>query len=332
MKAMIVSQDREINPKIKGTTNKLYEYLKKIGYETLFFIQGEKNKTLFFINLFSFYWKYLKFKPDVIISFHQIAFIPAFLKKIGLIRKAKIIHAWWDAYTECAGTKRSPSLLAFFEYFNIKNSDIVFTNSKLQSEICRNLNIKCEWFQLGVEDYFLDKNIKKIKLPGKNQIKVLYIGEVSKYKRVDQLIHSVIGLECDLIIIGNCPAEFKKNCPPNVYFLEAKPHRDMPSYIKSADIVTIPADQDGSLKMYEYLALGKCIIAFKGRIGYVLTHDENVYLTIDFKKGLEELIKNKKLREKIERGAGRFPTLTLNQAFEKWIEKINLIRRKNGNH
>lgn len=325
MRIMLVSQDRERSPAVSGTTNKLYDYLKKNGHEVLFYVKGKTPTSLYLLNFPKFIFNYLKFKPDIVVSYHQIGFIPALLWKLGLLRK-KLIHGWWDAYTEVAGRKYSPSFLAFIEYFNIKNCDLVITNSKWQASVCRNLNIQSKWFMLGVEDYFL-KTVKKSRLPGTHSFKLLYVGELNDYKRTDSMISAVGGLAVDLIVIGDVDEKLKKNAPKNVHFMGLIKHSELPSYVKSADVVLIPSDQDGSLKMYEYLALGKCILAFKGRIGYVLTHGENAFLSEDLKEGILALVKDSSLRKRLETGASSFGVKRLEKVFDEYISTFKEVLR-----
>ena len=324
MKVMIVSQGVKENPAIKGTAHKINKYLKEKGHDTLFYMKGKSNALLYLLNIPKFYYNYLKFKPDIILCYHQIAIVPIILKLFFLIRKANIVYAQWDAYTEVMGKKWPAALLAFIEYFNIKNADHVITNSLLSKSICYNIGVYAEWFPLGVESYF-NPNVHPSISPGKNKIKVLYVGDQTRYKRVDLLINAVKDLKCDLILVGLPNEEFKRESSNNIYFSGMIEHNKIPGYIKAADIVVLLSDQDGTLKMYEYIRMHKCVLAFKGRVGYYLTHMENAYLTTDFKEGLKILIKNSDLRKKLEKGISKLRSYTLDEALEmqlKYFENV----------
>lgn len=322
MKVMFVIQ--AVKETHRGTSKKLNLYLKKKGHKTIF--PYKKGKFWFFFYIFKFLIDYIKFRPDIIITFHQVAIIPIIYKKLGLINKP-ILHYWWDSYTEMMGRVHSPPLLAFIEYYVVKHSDFVVTNSKLQKSIADKLGIKCKYLQIGVEDYFF-KKAKKIQLPGKNKFKVLYIGEQIESKGVVSLIKSVKGIKCDLIMLGNINSEFEKIASKNVYFLGFVKHTELPKYIASADITAFPSDQDSALKLFEYLASKKGILAYNGRINYILKYKENIFTTDNFSDGIRYLMKNPKIIKKIENGAKKFPVLRLKNVLKNHLEVIKGV--KNG--
>ena len=104
-----------------------------------------------------------------------------------------------------------------------------------------------------------------------------------------------------------------------------KAHKDIPRYIAAANICCIPSDQDGSLKMYEYLKMGKCIFAYKGRIGYVLTHKENCWLDRNFERGLRFLALHPSAITLFEEGARDFKVPGLDESFDKHLAAIKRI-------
>jgi len=325
MKIMFVSLAREEEPKeIWNTPHKLNKFFKHQGIKTLFLTLPKKVTFFHLVFYFlGFYIKYLRFRPNCIVGFHPITFIPLFYKKLGLIRKP-IIYYWWDLDVECMGKSGGVSRIAFFEFFCVKNSNRVFTNSLFQKEMAKKFGVKCIYFRLGIEDYF-KKNVKKRMLEGKNKFKILFFGDINKYKKVQDLIRSMQNIKADLIVIGSVSENLGLKLPKNVYLTGFKPHKELPSYIKSADIIAIPTDQDGTLKMFEALRMGKCILAFQGRIAYVLRHLENAYLCKDFEDGINFLRKNQRIMKKIEKNNLKIKVPYPEEVFKLQLQEIKEV-------
>src|SRR3989344_792036 len=90
-----------------------------------------------------FYLKYLTFKPDVIISVGLIAALPAFLKRVGLIKKALVVNDWTDYWTDMMGSRYSLAWLAFLEHYGVQHCDFVVTSTIANLERCKLFNKQC---------------------------------------------------------------------------------------------------------------------------------------------------------------------------------------------
>ncbi len=271
---------------------------------------------------YKFYFKYLKFKPDIIVSSGIIGALVALLKKFHLINVPHY-HAWDDHYLEVMGKKWGMSTTAFFEYFIIKNADFISTPSKF---------LYYQGKMMGRDDivytpHGVDKNFDKVKAVNlKGKVKIIYLGDMSTaYKGVSKIINAVKGINCDLYLIGEPSKELQKNAPKNVHFLGHIAHKEIPGYLKAADIFVLTSDQDSCLKMFEYIKSGKPILAFKGKIGYVLTHGENAYLTEDFGEGLKTLILNPSLCIKLSENIKKFKVYTWDEIANKHLENIKTM-------
>lgn len=234
-----------------------------------------------------FYLRYLKFKPDVLISVGPIAFVPTLLKKLKLIR----------------------------------NADFITTPCISKMERCEVLGKKAFYIPHGVSADFDEK--KPINLEG--NIKVLYAGEQSKVKRVDKLIKDVKDINCDLYLLGKINEKFKEIAPENVHFMGIVKHSELPSYLKAADILVLTADDDCTLKMFEYVKAGKTILGIRGRLNYFLTHLENAYLTDDLAKGLKELINNEELRSQLANNVKKIKIYTWEEIAREYIKFLDNI-------
>lgn len=72
--------------------------------------------------------------------------------------------------------------------------------------------------------------------------------------------------EAAVVVIGDYRGQLRRP-PPNLHFLGLKPQRDLPAYLAHADVAIIPWKVDAitratsPLKVYEYVAMGKPVVA-----------------------------------------------------------------------
>jgi len=331
MKILFMSHQTETNDYKVGTGHKLNIIFKARGHDVRFMLKKKWHVAFWWpYYCFAFIIEYIKFRPDVILTYQQISMLPAFLKKIGFVKRAKVIHYWWDYYTEVVGRKWNPAISSYLEYYAVKNSDSIITNSRYLESIANNIGIKVLGFiPPGVESFF-GKDKWKDLCPGDNAIKIIYSGEQSEYKGVDKLIRAVEDLKCDLILIGKANEEMQNIAGNNVYFLGEMHQIELCSYLARADIAVITSDQDSCLKMWEYIKMNKCILARKGRIGYILTHGQDAWLVDDFREGIIYLMKNPNIRQVLEKGTEKFKVDNWDENADKHLELIEREVNKNG--
>lgn len=269
-----------------------------------------------------FYFRYLKFKPDVLISVGPVAFMPSLLKKIRLIR-APHVHDWTDDNVDINGKEHGITKMALYEYFTVENAEYITTPSIFKKERCELWDKPVFYIPHGINPDFNDK--KPVELDGR--IKVLYTGEQSKRKRVDKIIEAVKDIDCDLYLFGKTNEEFKKNASKNVHFMGQVKHTELPSYLKAADILVLTADDDCTLKMFEYIKAGKTILGLRGRVNYVLTHLENAYLTEDLAKGLKDLVEHEELRNQLAGNLKNFKIYSWKEIAAEYMKFLENIMR-----
>lgn len=305
MKIQIIAHDTEKRPKaFRMRWNRLPILFEKMGHKVDHILKQDWKK---------FYFRYLKFKPDVLISVGVIGALPAFLKKLHLIR-IPIVHDWTDNYTEIMGKKYGITKIAFLEHFIVSNADFITTPSKAIEKKCELFERKAFYISHGVNKDF-DK-IKPARLKGK--IKIVYTGNVTEYKQTYKLIDAANGLNCDVYLFGQANIQMK-NIPKNVHFMGVVEYKEVPKYLKAADVLILTANDDSTLKMFEYIKAGKCILGIKGRLGYFLTHDVNAYLAYDLREGLKTLISNKNLRNKLAKNVKKIKVKTWEEVAKDYL-------------
>ena len=312
MRIQIIAHNTEINPDaIKMRWDWLPLYFEEAGHVVDHVLKQDWKY---------FYLRYLKFKPDVLISVGPIAFIPSLLKKLRLIRVLHV-HDWTDDNVDINGMEHGITKMALYEAFTIANADYITTPSVFKKERCELWDKPVLYIPHGTNPDFDD--VRAGELAG--NIKVLYSGEQSKRKRVDVLIDAVKDIDCELYLFGKTNEKLKKNASKNVHFMGLVKYTELPSYLKAADILVLTADDDCTLKMFEYIKTGKPILGIRGRVNYVLTHGEDAYLTADLAKGLTELIKHEDLRMKLANNVQKIKVHTWKEIADEYIAFLERI-------
>ena len=263
------------------------------------------------------YLRYLKFKPDVVLSVSEGGLVPTVLKKLRLLNVPHV-HDWIDDYLDINAKDYGISFIAFCEFLTVANADFIITPSIYRKERCELWGKRVFYVPIGVAS---DLDAKEpASLEGK--VKVVYSGEQSERKRVDKLIKAVAGLDCTLYLFGEINENLRMNAPPNAHFMGFVSQSELPRYLKAADILALTPDDDCTLKMYEYIKAGKAILGMRGKLSYVLTHLENAYLAEDLSEGLRVLINNVELRNKLAQSAKRVKVYTWGEVTKMYLDAL----------
>jgi glycosyltransferase involved in cell wall biosynthesis len=263
------------------------------------------------------YARYLRFKPDVVVSVSETGPIPTILKKLRLLN-APHAHHWIDDYLDINAKDYGVGFIAFCEYFTVAHADFIITPSIFRKERCELWGKRVYHVPHGVDTDF--DTVEPASLEG--DVKVVYVGDQTEAKRVDTLIRAVAGLDCTLYLVGETSEELKRMAPPNARFMGLVDQHEIPRYLKAADILALTADDDCALKMYEYIKSGKAILGQRGRLNYVLSHLDNAYLAEDFSDGLRELIADAALRARLGRNAQSITVHTWEEVARMYLDAL----------
>lgn len=145
---------------------------------------------------------------------------------------------------------------------------------------------------------------KKLNLPLDKKI-IVYAGQFFKWKGVDTLSKSAKYLsEFFFVFIGGT----ERKQAANTLFLGHKPHREIPLYLKAADVLILPNEKEektselytSPLKLFEYMASQRPIVASDlPSIREVLDDESAVFFEPGEVKKLSESIKKVIQNEKL---------------------------------
>jgi len=156
----------------------------------------------------------------------------------------------------------------------LRESDLVFANSRRLMEQARQFNSQAHLFRAGVNLELFEQaegtssaipsDLRGIKGPV-----VGYIGALHQWVDVDLLMRVAQAmLDCQFVLVGPLVREISRlRALSNVHWLGQKSHSEIPRYVRQFDACVIPYTRGAytettyPAKLNEYLALGKPVVA-----------------------------------------------------------------------
>lgn len=214
---------------------------------------------------------------DCIICTHpsQIKFIPK-----NLLATIPIIYDCMDDYLNFIANEGEKNYFINNEQLLVSVADkIIVSSSTLAEIISKKYNVERSLINIinnGVDIDNFNLNIIDVKenyLTNNGKIKVGYIGTISSWLDIE-LINKVSNYfeEIEFYFIG--PTDFNvterfPNLNKNLIFIGSQPYYKIPQYIYEFDVLIMPfkitdlVKAVNPVKIYEYLAMGKPVIASK---------------------------------------------------------------------
>jgi glycosyltransferase involved in cell wall biosynthesis len=277
-----------------------------------------------------------KFNPDIILSSAPLvaSSIPALLAK--KIKKIPLVANWDDSFQDL--TKHKPNIwdIDYWEYKIILNADLITAGSKNLKRIASILRKSKEniyYIPNGVDlrlfnpDKYDRESIRNKLGIKKDEIVLLYLGHIMWHKgnylnrdvfmALERLIKKYNNIKIIIIGYGTGIPILKKfvnekGIAYNFIFLGFLPQHEVAKYISASDICldvlenTFNLECRSSVKMKEYMAMGKAIIAAQmgenitdldnGKAGVLLKYNNKEEKIKNFCTVVEALVTNTKLR------------------------------------
>lgn len=163
---------------------------------------------------------------------------------------------------------------------------------------------------------------------------IIFVGSFQAYHRVDLLLNSFHTLSKQnkntyLLLVGaGDKLEESKALASQLGIMEktifsgSVPYEKVATFLASGDIAIMPATNDygNPMKIYEYMALGKAVVApDQPTITEIATHEENAYLfesenVFSMASAMQILVENRTLREELGNQGSR---MALEHTWEK---------------
>lgn len=227
----------------------------------------------------------------------------AFMK--AYIKADKWIYRMTDIYSEMPKSKKS--ILEVEKYISTFAHGFIATSAPVAETYRKNFEKKAKVFENGVDyDFFQGNHKMPIEYENDYRKKAVYIGNLDNRLDWNMVYECAKTYEnISFYMIGPITTNYPiKDFPENVKFLGSKPYKQIPSYLKYADIGLLPLVEGQSnggrspMKLYEYGAAGLPVIStftpelerrelpfvllsknrkeFKGNIGKVLASNSNI--------------------------------------------------------
>jgi glycosyltransferase involved in cell wall biosynthesis len=176
---------------------------------------------------------------------------------------------------------------------------------------------------------------------------IMFVGGFQRWHGLDKLLEALalvskILPEVRLLLVGDGPARpfveeniYRLNLEKHVTITGFLPHARIPQLLAIADVVTVPYPKlpqemwFSPLKLYEYMAAGKAIVASSaGQIKNVIRHDENGLLVApgdvaDLAQACLHLLQNEADRQRL--GANAQREAETEHAWARQIERLEQV-------
>jgi len=177
---------------------------------------------------------------------------------------------------------------------------------------------------------------------------VLYTGNLAPFQGVDHLLRAFKMVsdqnpDVRLVIVGKPTFTYQRmvqslGCGERVTFAGERPFDEVRTFLAAANVVVLPRDNcvGFPLKLLNYMAAGKAIVAFEGGSGDVLEHLQNGYVVpngnVDaFARGILHCLDDHGLSEQIgsaaQETAGQFDTDAMVSRIGRLYKSLQLTGR-----
>ncbi len=195
--------------------------------------------------------------------------------------------------------------------FLVNRFDKVIVISKgLQKEVPNAFvapdGVKIDQFDLDISR---DEARVKLSLPANDKI-VMYTGSLQRWKGISSLVEASNSLDAKVYIVGGTldPDDLEDlGSSSNAFFIGHISHKDIPYYLKAADVLVIPntgesaisANYTSPLKAFEYMAADRPVVSSDLASLMEIFNEDNAYIfkagdSADLARAIKEAIDGEK--------------------------------------
>jgi glycosyltransferase involved in cell wall biosynthesis len=155
---------------------------------------------------------------------------------------------------------------------------------------------------------------------------IVYTGKLNRWYENIKIIIAAIEDDQILLIVGDGPLYKSLPSKPNIIKCGPVNISDVAVYTNIADVLVFPVDDCSPIAISEYLAVGKPIVALKGRISWLLEHGKSGYLVdnniASWQDGIRKALVNRKIISTYNLSLSkRLSWKKLSEEFINFIEK-----------
>lgn len=221
----------------------------------------DKNKLLHFIqkNIFNYQIKNIQ-QYDIIWIGH-----PLLYRYIPALYKGKIIYDCMDNYVALCNDSRIRKAICKSEYELMKRADVVFVSSNSLKNIIKR---KYQYVSVLVRNGFIANMNHRPYMPlNKNRLRIGYFGTIAEWMDFALLINSLEKISILEYYLWGPISALRIPQHPRLFFEGVVEHRMLWDKAKDMDCLIMPfivndiIEAVDPVKLYEYISMGKIIIA-----------------------------------------------------------------------
>jgi glycosyltransferase involved in cell wall biosynthesis len=294
------------------------------------------------------------FSPDVIVSLGIVAIVAGVVSKL---HKIPFVYYWIDVSHRLIPVKFIRPFGYVIERVNLKMADRIFViNKKLADYVIRNGADPNKVIVLGAGIYLekfnpsLSSNIRRKYNVDENCTVLFFMGWLYKFSGLKEVALQLLKTDenMKLLIVGDGELynelqeiKMKFDRDGKIILAGKKPYEEIPMFIAASDICLLPAYSQEKvmqdivpIKIYEYMAMGKPVIATKlpGVMAEFGTSSGIIFVDRpeEVVKVALHIVKNnsiKELGEKARRTVEKYDWNNIVSKFEDILKKVVEERR-----
>ena len=222
----------------------------------------------------------------------------------------------WSEFAERGGNKKEIALARQIEKYVFEHAKrVIVTTAAMKEYVEQNYKVNATHVKIFPNYVLTDVFYPIVETPVPNRI--CFVGRLEEQKNLDALVQACEGLQIELHLIGeghlrSALQEQANRCGVNLILHGNMPHHQIPEMIRQSAIFALVSTHEGHPKsLLEAMSCGAAVLgADSPGIREQIVHGETGWLcgtdAQSIRAGIQHLLANPSLREKLGRNARRF--------------------------